>query len=164
MRAQGQYPVRESVAATLPRKSRVDGSKLKAFKQNVVNSKLALYALLCDIKRQGGRITAWRPSRATPSSITWVLMMHHDCVLKSRAPTRLASMFRNDDSRHGRRGLLQTTEYAMLLSWHIADELMPKLANRGFKGKFIIPCLSRALPRIICCGNLESCGACSREK
>jgi hypothetical protein len=27
----------------------------------------------------------------------------------------------------------------MLLSWHIADELMPKLAARGFKGKFIIP-------------------------
>jgi hypothetical protein len=30
-------------------------------------------------------------------------------------------------------------EYAMLLSWHIADELMPKLAARGYKGKFIIP-------------------------
>jgi hypothetical protein len=30
-------------------------------------------------------------------------------------------------------------EYAMLLSWHIADELVPKLAARGFKGKSIIP-------------------------
>ena len=30
-------------------------------------------------------------------------------------------------------------EYAMLLSWHIADELMPNLTARGFKGKFIIP-------------------------
>jgi hypothetical protein len=30
-------------------------------------------------------------------------------------------------------------DYAMLLSWHIADELMPKLRKRGFRGKFIIP-------------------------
>ena len=30
-------------------------------------------------------------------------------------------------------------ECAMLLSWHIADELIPKLSARGFKGKYIIP-------------------------
>jgi hypothetical protein len=30
-------------------------------------------------------------------------------------------------------------EYALLLSWHIADELMPKLTHRGFKGRYIIP-------------------------
>ena len=30
-------------------------------------------------------------------------------------------------------------EYALLLSWHIADELIPKLTGRGFKGRYIIP-------------------------
>ena len=30
-------------------------------------------------------------------------------------------------------------DYALLLSWHIADELMPKLREKGFKGGFIIP-------------------------
>ena len=30
-------------------------------------------------------------------------------------------------------------EYAILFSWHIADELMPKLKAKGFKGGFIIP-------------------------
>lgn len=30
-------------------------------------------------------------------------------------------------------------EYALLLSWHIADELMPKLTARGFKGDYIVP-------------------------
>jgi hypothetical protein len=29
--------------------------------------------------------------------------------------------------------------YALLLSWHIADELMPKLTARGFKGDYIVP-------------------------
>ena len=30
-------------------------------------------------------------------------------------------------------------EYALLLSWQIADELIPKLKAKGFKGKFIVP-------------------------
>jgi hypothetical protein len=30
-------------------------------------------------------------------------------------------------------------EYALLLSWHIADELIPKLKEKGFRGKFIVP-------------------------
>ena len=30
-------------------------------------------------------------------------------------------------------------EYVLLLSWHIDDELVPKLKQKGFKGKFIIP-------------------------
>jgi hypothetical protein len=27
----------------------------------------------------------------------------------------------------------------LLLSWHIADELMPILRRKGFKGQFIVP-------------------------
>ena len=30
-------------------------------------------------------------------------------------------------------------DYLLILSWHIADELIPKIKNRGFKGRFIIP-------------------------
>ncbi len=30
-------------------------------------------------------------------------------------------------------------DYALLLSWHLADELIPKLRAKGFYGKFIIP-------------------------
>jgi hypothetical protein len=30
-------------------------------------------------------------------------------------------------------------EYALLLSWHIAEELAPKLTAKGFKGRFIVP-------------------------
>ena len=30
-------------------------------------------------------------------------------------------------------------EYALLLSWHIADELAPKISKLGFKGDFIVP-------------------------
>ena len=37
-------------------------------------------------------------------------------------------------------------DYLIILSWHIADELLPKIREKGFKGKFIIPLPE---PRII---------------
>ena len=30
-------------------------------------------------------------------------------------------------------------EYALLFSWHIADELVPKLRQKGDKGRLIVP-------------------------
>lgn len=30
-------------------------------------------------------------------------------------------------------------EYALLFSWHIADELIPKMRQKGYRGKFIVP-------------------------
>jgi hypothetical protein len=32
-------------------------------------------------------------------------------------------------------------EYALLTSWHIADELAPRIAQLDFKGGFIVPLL-----------------------
>ena len=37
-------------------------------------------------------------------------------------------------------------EYALLLSWHISRELIPKLKEKGFKGSFIVPLPT---PRIV---------------
>ena len=37
-------------------------------------------------------------------------------------------------------------EYALLLSWHIADELVPILRKNGYKGRFIVP---RPTPHIV---------------
>lgn len=37
-------------------------------------------------------------------------------------------------------------EYAFFLSWHIADELAPKIKKNGFRGKFIVPLPT---PRVI---------------
>ncbi len=30
-------------------------------------------------------------------------------------------------------------DYALLLSWHIADELIAKLRERGYAGRFLVP-------------------------
>ena len=140
----GQHPVSESVAATLATEScELPDSKLKAFKQNVVNSKLALYALLRDIKRQGGRIYGvGAPSRAS-TLINYVGLDDGimDCVLEIKGSYKIGKYVPGTMIPVVDEGRLfaDQPEYAMVLSWHIADELMPKLAGGGFKGKFIIP-------------------------
>ena len=30
-------------------------------------------------------------------------------------------------------------DYAILLTWNMADDLIPKLRSKGYKGKFILP-------------------------
>lgn len=140
----GKYPVRETVAATLAEESReLTAEKLKAFKKRVVNSKLALYALLRDIKLRSERIYGvGAPSRAS-TLINYVGLDDGmlDCVLEIKGSYKIGKYIPGttipvvDEARL----FEDQPEYAMLLSWHIADELMPKLTARGFKGKFIIP-------------------------
>jgi len=40
-------------------------------------------------------------------------------------------------------------EHVLLFSWHIADELIPKLAGNGFRGTFIVPL---PVPRLVKAG------------
>ena len=35
--------------------------------------------------------------------------------------------------------LINSVDNLLLLSWHIAEEIIPKLRAKGFKGKFITP-------------------------
>jgi hypothetical protein len=35
--------------------------------------------------------------------------------------------------------LSKKPDYLLMLSWHIADELIPKIKNKGFEGQFIVP-------------------------
>jgi len=140
----GKYPVRESVAATLAVEAReLTEAKLKAFKQGVVNSKLALYSLLRDIKRNNARIYGvGAPSRAS-TLINYVGLDDGilDCVLEIKGSYKVGKYIPGTKIPVVDEGRLfeDQPEYALLLSWHIADELMPKLAGRGFKGKFIVP-------------------------
>ena len=140
----GQYPVRETVATTLATEGReLTEAKLKAFKTKVVNSKLVLYALLRDIKRQGHRVYGvGAPSRAS-TLINYVGLDDGiiDCVLEIKGSYKIGKYVPGTMIPVVDEGRLfaDQPEYAMLLSWHIADELIPKLAVRGFKGKFIVP-------------------------
>ena len=148
----GQYAVQPSVAETLKEEDRagLNADDLHGFKKRVVRSKLDLYALLSDIKRQGHRIYGiGAPSRAS-TLINYVGLDDGilDCVLEIKGSLKIGKYMPGTlipvlEESHLYK---DHPEYVLLLSWHIADELIPKLREKGYNGKYIIPLPA---PRIV---------------
>jgi len=117
--------------------------KLLEFKKRVVLSKLELHSLLLDIKKQGKRIYGiGAPSRASTlinyvgiddGIMDYVMEVKGSHKVGNYVPGTLIPIVEESKLFEDQ------PEYALLLSWHIADELIPKLKEKGFKGDFIIP-------------------------
>lgn len=140
----GTRPVDASVATILAEESKaLSREKVTAFGRAVVNSKLGLLALLRDIKAKGARVFGvGAPSRAS-TLINYVGLDDGivDAVLEIKGSYKIGKYIPGTIIPVIAEEALfeQQPEYALLLSWHIADELIPKLAARGFKGQFIVP-------------------------
>lgn len=141
----GDYPARRSVADLLEEEEvgYLNFDKLMEFRRLVLNSKLELNGLLFNIKRAGHRICGVSaPSRASTlinyvgideGILDYVLEIKGSMKIGKYMPGTLIPVL--EESRL----FEEQPEYALILSWHIADELMPKLAQKGYKGKFILP-------------------------
>ena len=142
---QGKRPVQRTVEALLAdeRQSGLLADRLQDFRRRVARSKVAMHALLEPIIAKGGRIYGvGAPSRASTlinytaldrELLTCVVEIAGSYKVGKYMPGTLIPVL--DEARL----FEDQPEYAMLLSWHIADELMPKLRARGFKGGFIVP-------------------------
>jgi hypothetical protein len=141
----GVRTVQPSVAAMLA-EERAAGplaDQLKAFARRVARSKMALHGLLAELLVDRSRVFGvGAPSRASTlinyagldrEIVERVVEVKGSYKVGKYMPGTLipvvdeAALFDEQPA------------YAMLLSWHIADELMPKLTARGFKGGYIIP-------------------------
>jgi len=142
----GKYPVKDSVKSLLREEeyAGVNNSEaLKVFARQVVESKLKLYVMLNEIKSKGKRIYGiGAPSRAsTLIAYTGLDDGILDCVLEIKGSYKIGRYMPGtvipvlDEQRL----FEDQPEYVLLLSWHIAEELIPKLREKGFKGKFIVP-------------------------
>ncbi|NES19098.1 MAG: methyltransferase, partial [Symploca sp. SIO3E6] len=148
----GAYPIQPSVKNILDEELAVDlnNQKLEEFKQKVVLSKLQLHSLLLEIKQQGHRIYGiGAPSRAS-TLINYVGIDDSilDCVVEVKGSYKTGKYMPGTLIPVIEETALfeEQPEYALLLSWHIAEELMPKLTQKGFKGKYIVPL---PVPRIV---------------
>ncbi len=148
----GGYSVQPSVAQVLRDEERagLDAEGLQSFRDRVVQSKLDLYALLRDIKKQGQRIYGiGAPSRAS-TLINYVGLDDGilECVLEIKGSLKIGKYMPGTLIPVMEESHLYTDqpEYVLLLSWHIADELIPKLREKGYQGKYIIPLPA---PRIV---------------
>src|SRR5262249_17236835 len=119
------------------------GERLQQFRRRVAQSKLALHALLRDAIGRGDRVYGvGAPSRASTlinyvgldrELLSAVVEIQGSYKIGKYMPGTLIPVI--DEARL----FEDQPEYALLLSWHIADELIPKLAARGFRGRYIVP-------------------------
>jgi SAM-dependent methyltransferase len=142
----GQRPVQPSVTEQLAEEERTglaSGAALRDFRSRVVRSKLELHSLLAPIKARGERVYGiGAPSRASTlikyaglddGILDAVMEVSSSHKLNRYVPgTRIPVL---DEERL----FSDQPEYALMLSWHIADELAANLRRKGFRGKFITP-------------------------
>jgi hypothetical protein len=149
----GRYSIQASVAERRSHEKEfglADGSALRTFAARVVQSKLALYQLLAGLKTDAVRIVGiGAPSRAS-TLINFVGLDDGimDAVMEVSGSHKLGKYIPGTRIPVIDEAALYTEQpdYALLLSWHIADELARSLRKRGYKGKFIVPLPE---PRII---------------
>ena len=113
------------------------------FKNKVMLSKLKTHALLCNLKEKGNRIFGiGAPSRAS-TLINYVGIDEGimEAVMEIKGSYKIGKYMPGtlipvlEESKLYQ----EQPNIAFLLSWHIADELMPKIKQKGFKGDFLVP-------------------------
>ena len=142
----GQYSVDPSVPGLLETERRaglLDPETYRRFASDVMQSKLDLMGLLRDLKARGGRIYGiGAPSRAS-TLIAYAGLDHDiiDCVLEIPGSHKIGKYMPGTRIPVLEESALfgDQPEYALLFSWHIAGELMPKLTRKGYAGEYIVP-------------------------
>jgi hypothetical protein len=148
----GTRPVQASVNQMIDAEPRGDAmrKRLATFRNDVMLSKLRLLALVRDVKEKGGRIVGISaPSRASTlvnyvgldeSIIDYVCEIDGSLKIGKCMPGMLVPVV--EESRLFK----DQPECAIIFSWHIADELAPKLRAKGYKGMLITPL---PVPRVL---------------
>ena len=136
-----KYPIDSSVPNILREESEtVNGSEILVFRQRVIKSRLRLLSVLHEL-RSHTIYGIGAPSRAS----TLINYVGLDGILD--AVVEVSGSHKLNKYIPGTRipvldekALYEDQPpYALILSWHIADELITKIRENGYKGKFIIP-------------------------
>ena len=120
-----------------------DESWVRGFRERVTRSKLELYELLAGLKADGARVYGiGAPSRAS-TLVNYVGLDDGivDCVLEIAGSKKIDKYMPGTAIPVLEESKLydDQPEYALLLSWHIADELCENLRRKGFLGRFVVP-------------------------
>jgi len=141
----GTRPVMPSVRQMLDGEPRGAAmrQRLAVFRNAVMLSKLRLLAMIRDIKEKGGRIVGISaPSRASTlvnyvgldeAIIDYVCEIEGSLKIGKYMPGTLIPVV--EESRM----FADQPECAIIFSWHIADELAPKLRQKGYRGMLLTP-------------------------
>ncbi len=141
----GAHTVQDGVRRMLSAEPRGEAmaKRLAAFRRDVILSKLRLLSMLRDLKEKGARVAGISaPSRASTlvnyvgldeGLIDYVCEIPGSlkigkCMPGTQIPVVDETKLYSDQP-----------DCAVIFSWHIADELAPKLKAKGFRGQLITP-------------------------
>lgn len=117
--------------------------RLEQFRDRIVSAKHGLLAELLRLRGAGKRIVGvGAPARS--SMLLNYSRVDGDLLDYVVEPTGSLKIGLFTPASHipivdERRMLEEQPDYALMLSWHIAEELMPKLRQNGFRGGFVVP-------------------------
>jgi len=124
--------------------------RLDSFRHDVILSKLRLLSMLNELKEKGARVAGISaPSRASTlvnyvgldeGLIEYVCEIPGSLKIGKYMPGTQIPVV--DEARL----YSNQPDCAIIFSWHIADELAPKLRAKGFRGKLITPL---PVPRVL---------------
>src|SRR5581483_11464054 len=141
----GAHPVEASVRHMLAEEPRGQAMsrRLAAFRDDVILSKLRLLSMLRELKEKGARVVGISaPSRASTlvnyvgldeGLIEFVCEIAGSLKIGKYMPGTQIPVV--DEARL----FAEQPDCAVIFSWHIADELAPKLRAKGFRGQLITP-------------------------
>lgn len=148
----GSRPVNPSVAVMLAAEpiGAAMKERLSRFRGDVALSKLRLMSILRDVKEKGGRVCGISaPSRAS-TLVNYVGLDSEiiDYVVEIKGSLKIGKYMPGTIIPIVEEGRLfqDQPEHALILSWHIAEELMTKLREKGYHGRFIVPL---PIPRVV---------------
>ncbi len=148
----GVYKVMPTVSKMLKLEKTIVNSKksLLDFRKKVILSKLEILSLFSKIKSKNKTIYGiGAPSRAS-TLINYVGIDDGilDCVLEIKGSHKIGKYVPGTIIPVLNEAVLYKNQpdYALLLSWHIADEIALKIRDNGFRGDFIVPL---PVPRIL---------------
>lgn len=112
------------------------------FANSVKKNKLAIQKLVIDLKSQGKNIVGIGAPAKGNTLINYCNLdkeMVDYLAEKSELKIGMFSPGAHIPVIDESRLFKNQPAYALMLAWNIADELIPKLKNKGYRGKFIIP-------------------------
>jgi len=141
----GNNKIDKTVSVQLKKEKNVVTSmkSFREFEKKVIQSKLDLVKIISDIKKKNGIIYGISaPSRGT-TLVNYLGFDYGiiDAIVEVKGSYKIGKYMPGtlipvvDEEKLFK----DQPDFALLLSWHITDELVAKLRQKGFKGKFIKP-------------------------
>jgi len=141
----GKYKVSKNVNSIFNKEKKfLNLSEIRKFKDKVLISKLQLLKMIYNIKKRKKNISGVSaPSRAS-TLINYIGVDENiiDNILEIPGSYKIGNYLPGTRIPVVNENFLfknKHPDYLLLLSWHISEELIKNLRNKGYKGKFIIP-------------------------